>query len=170
MKKWSVRLIGCLFFLQALSGLLSLMTGNRPALGVFGIIRYILPYSINNVSGEVDITAWIWVIIIAFTGINLIRLKEGGRQWALILLWPTLIGSCLLFLLTIISSIRSIYFHTPAAFALTSSTWSYKIDNPVTPLLLTGGLLIFYGSVIYFLSGKDTKLLFQKTESIQEEA
>jgi hypothetical protein len=162
MRKWIVRLIGCLFLLLALSELIDLITGTRSTKGFYGIRLLV-----GVMSDQVDIMVWIGVVIEVCTGYYLIRLEERGRRLVLFLLFLS-IGQVILAMFIAISSANWSFSHTPLI--LRFAEQSYEIDNPPGTLLVIAGMVIFYGSGIYFFTRKDTKTLFQKPEPIQEKS
>jgi hypothetical protein len=166
MKKWISRLVGCFFLTWALSEFIGLLTGTRSVKGFYGFVSNAF---IRGIPERVDVAAWIGVIILAWTGYYLIRLEEWGRRLALILLWPCLIGNSLLFILYAIGSINSILFDDPISVTirLFNFNWPGEMDKPFIILSFFGGLLFFYGIIVYFLSRKDIKILFQKPETPQ---
>lgn len=158
MNKWGVRLVGCIFFVWAISDTLKLILTGRTG-GFFGIHFYLFTY---NGVGQIDILGWIGIYILFYTGIQLMRFDNRARIWALIMLWPYTIFLGALFIAALVS-----FFSPLVREHLSSSiTWNWiawpKPEPPLGLSLFFGVLFIYFLTPLYFLLRKSTKQLFIK--------
>lgn len=159
MNKWGVRLIGCYFLIWAISDLVELIIGTHSKKGFMGFYIEI---------GGLDIAPWIGVCILFYTVFQLVRFDNSGRIWALIMLWPYTIIWGALFIAALVS-----FFSPPVRERLSSSfTWTWtmvpKPEPPVGFSLFVGVVFINFLVPLYYLLRKNTKALFQKIITAEE--
>ncbi len=156
---WGVRLLGVFFLLWSLLDFVELITGTRSRKGFLGLHVDI---------GGLDIMTWIGVYVLSYTGYHLLKLNSQGRNWALIIFWPSMIVTGLYFLLAVISSISSSRFDTNLSTTLNLFKFQWAIEDTVTLLIVLGGMFLLNSIPLFFLMRKDVKNLFLKPDEIME--
>ena len=151
--KWGVRLIGLCFFLWATSNLIDVVTVSGNTKGFYGITM--------TLSDDIDITAWIGIYILFYTGVQLMRFDKRGRIWALILHWPLVIVLGVLFIASIILLFMpSFYESLPFSFAPKVRFLQIVAETPLETSLFFLLDFVYFAAPLYFLLRKDTKALF----------
>ncbi len=155
---WGVRLIGCYFFILAVSDVYKLITGTRHTKGFMGI-----DLGITHNGESIDVMAWIGVYILFYTGFQLMRFYGRGRTWALIMLWPSTIFLGALFVASIISVFSPpVYKSLSSSFSMSWPWCQCRAETPLEILSFLGLAFAYYLIPLYFLLRTNTKVLFRK--------
>src|SRR5215510_5940267 len=94
MKKWGVRLIGISFLFGAMTIYFNTITKQNPPRGLMGFsFYYASGPSPASMTPQLDIVALIGLCANLYVAYNLLRLKNQGRVWALIVLWLSVLLS-----------------------------------------------------------------------------
>ncbi|MGC1378863.1 MAG: hypothetical protein WA821_21710 [Anaerolineales bacterium] len=161
MKKWVVRGLGILFLVWASVYVFALLTDQQSKTGLFGFY-----FQIANI----NITGWIAGGMLLYTGYHLIRLQEGGRFFALVFLWLSLIQLSLALILGIYYVIRDPQRVSPGQITFAYGGETHIINDVFIVYSIVGLLGMFLVLAISFLSSKDTKTLFAKSSENTETA
>ena len=164
MNKWGVRLIAVYLFAWAISDFYKLLTDNENMGDFLGLESYGTP---------VPIMGWIEVVIYIYAGIQLLRFKPSGRNWALFIFGLLSLFSGA-FLVVMVAVWINSYFtlaEFPLTFDFPGSAWLGEIGTSIISMaLLVGLILFFYFLPTYFLMRKDVKRLFDKIDTTETSA
>lgn len=153
MNKWGVRLISCLFFIWAISGIHRLIIGTSSK-EFFGL-------SLTYHGEKLVFMAWAQVVVLVYIGFQLLRFRPSGRYWALTVLWLGMLGTGWLLIWMIISALKAFYHNEAIDFYYT--TWFGEIRD-LAVLLFYAGILVYLFIPAYYLLRANTKKLFQQVE------
>lgn len=161
MNKWGVRLIAVYFFVWAISDLYKLLTGNGNTGDFLG-----LEYKGNPIA----VMGWIKVVVYLYVGIQLLRFKPSGRNWALFIFGlASLVSSVYL---VVIAAVWFNSYFTLEEFPFTvnfpGSAWLGEIGSSIIAVaIIVGVFSFFYFLPFYFLIRKDVNSLFEEPHTAQ---
>jgi hypothetical protein len=163
MNKWGVRLVGVFFVVWAVHDFFGLLTGQLSQKGFMGLI-------IEN-NGH-DIAPWIGAFLIIYIGVQLIRLDQKGRLWALILLWLRVVVLGFFLAWTALSPTSNFFSKTDMSVVLHVfyTDWPGVIRGPNSIYLLFVGTFLFHSALTYYLMRKDVIQLFAKADTTESNA
>ena len=156
MGKTSIRIVGFLFLLSGAIYLIDFLWTGDPDIG---------PLEMNV--GGYNIGGFVFILILLSTGMSIIRRRNSGRVWGLVLLWlsflPSIVG-------LVVSGIRLI---NPGFDPENGLNWriyfkgteyglgqDYIITNPWFLFAVSVFFTIFVGAQIYVLSSKKNRGYF----------
>lgn len=154
MRKVAIRIVGSLFILEGLVEIINFFwTGTQPA----------TPLHIN-IFGY-DIGGFLFVIVLLGTGISIIKLKNSGRIWGLVILWLALLSSFIAVVVSFMGATNPEASNLSAGSIIFKGTAyglsrDYIISNPWSLFAISVVLLILDGVQIRILASKKSKVYF----------
>jgi len=161
MRKWIVRLIGISFLFGAITAYVAIVTKKNPTHGFLGFsFSFLSGSSPESMTSQLDIMALIGLCANLYIAYNLLKFKNQGRIWALVVLW--LSAFSLVIGLALMSSRNHL---SPTEILANFNFLNHSFNLPL--LALAGTTLLFYVIQICFLMRKDVKMEFQRQETVE---